>query len=88
MEFDLSGRYVDRIKALIPGNAPGVGNMVDSYIALDARLARKLRKNLTLEIVGRNLLDDHHPEFGTNPFFRSEPAEIERDVYGKVTWLF
>jgi iron complex outermembrane receptor protein len=88
VEFDLMGRYVDQITGLTPGNAPTADNVIDSYISLDVRLAWKLRQNLVLEIVGRNLLDDHHPEFGTSPFFRSETAEIERSVYGTVKWQF
>ena len=39
----------------------------------------------SLAIVGQNVLDDHHPEFGNNPATRKE---IERAVYGKVTWWF
>lgn len=88
VEFDLMGRYVDRITGLVPGDAPVADTTIDAYIALDARLAKKLRRNLTVEVVGRNLLDSGHREFGTNPFFRSEPAEIERSVYGRITWQF
>ena len=41
-------------------------------------------RQLELALVGQNLLHDHHVEFGT-PQAR---GEIERSVYGKVTWQF
>jgi len=34
------------------------------------------------------LLDNHHPESGSNPLVRAPLAEIQRGVYGKVTWQF
>jgi iron complex outermembrane receptor protein len=41
-------------------------------------------KDLELSIVGQNLLDNQHPEFG-NVIGR---PEIARSVYGKVSWRF
>ena len=74
VEFDAGLRYVDRLPAPpVPG-----------YIELDARLAWSPIKNLELAIVGQNLLDNRHPEFGA-PATRQE---IQRSVYGKVTWSF
>ena len=61
---------------------------IPSYFSLDARLAPRARKNLEIAVVGQNLLDDHHPEFGTSPLVRSPLVEIRRGVYGKVTWRF
>jgi iron complex outermembrane receptor protein len=88
--FDLTARYVDSIIAFIPTDTISINpeGTVDSYIAVDARLAWTPRKNLTLELVGQNLFDDHHREFGTESFLKTEPVEIERSVYGKVTWHF
>ena len=48
------------------------------------RLAWQASEQLELALVGQNLLHDHHVEFGT-PEAR---GEIERSVYGKVTWQF
>jgi hypothetical protein len=40
-------------------------------------------KAIELNLVGQNLLDDHHPEFiPASPSAR----EIERSIYGKVTF--
>jgi iron complex outermembrane recepter protein len=61
-----------------------VGPGVDGYTELDVRLAWQTSEQLGLALVGQNLLHDHHVEFGT-PAAR---GEIERSVYGKVTWQF
>jgi len=74
LEFDAAIRYVDSLPA---PHVPG-------YIGLDLRLGWRPIKNLEMSIVGQNLLDERHPEFGP-PGGRQE---IERSVYGKVTWAF
>lgn len=76
VEFDLIGRYVDTLAGFTPG--------IHSYVTLDARLAWKPHKNLEFAIVGQNLLDGHHPENGGSS--TSPPIEVERGVYGSVTW--
>lgn len=74
LELDAGFRYVSHI-----------ANMeVPAYGEVDARLAWQPRHNLELAIVGQNLLHDHHPEFGL-PAAR---YEVERSVYGKLTWRF
>lgn len=73
-QFDVTGRYVDAL------HAPRVPN----YIEADVRLAWEYKDDLELAIVGQNLLDNRHAEFGT-PTTR---LEIPRSVYGKVTWRF
>ncbi len=61
-----------------------MGPGIDGYSELDVRLAWRGERTLELALVGQNLLHDHHIEFGT-PAAR---GEIERSVYGKVTWQF
>ena len=61
-----------------------VGPGIDGYTELDVRLGWRASDRLELALVGQNLLHDHHTEFGT-PAAR---GEIERSVYGKVTWQF
>ena len=85
VEVDLIGRFVDQVTGF---NSGGAGDKIDAYLSLDARLAWRARKNLEFEIVGQNLLDNHHPEFGTNPLIKAPVAEPRRGVYGKVTWRF
>ncbi len=78
LEWDMWLRYVDDLPAL----------NVDSYVSLDTRLAWNMRRNLVLSVVGRNLLDRRHPEFGTPLFVDTLPTEVERSVYGKIEWSF
>ena len=73
LELDLVWRYVD--------NLPSVG--VDSYFSLDVRLAWQPLPNLTVAVVGQNLLEEHHLEFAGGS---SGNTEVERGVYGKVVW--
>jgi iron complex outermembrane recepter protein len=80
VEFDLIGRFVDRL--------PGFGPVVESYPSLDARLSWRPRRNLEFAVVGQNLLDNHHAESGTVPLLKSLLVEIQRSVYGKATWRF
>lgn len=73
-EFDAGFRYVSRI----------ANQDVPGYAELDARLAWQPLRMLELSIVGQNMLHSRHPEFGP-PDSRNE---IERSIYGKVTWRF
>ena len=45
-------------------------------------------ERIELAIVGENLLDSQHPEFGTSPLVRSPLVEVERSLYGKVTFTW
>ena len=87
VQFDLIGRFVDRLNGFNPSGIGG-GDVIGAYISLDARLGWTPGKNLELAVAGQNLLDRHHPETGTAQFLRSSPVEIRRGVYGKVTWRF
>ena len=79
LELDLWGRYVDEL--------PSIG--VDSYLTLDVRLGWRPLENLELSLVGRDLLEDRHPEqLSEMNSMNPEPVEIERSVYGKITWTF
>jgi iron complex outermembrane receptor protein len=81
MEFDTGLRWVD---TLTINNGPTAGT-VPSYFELEARLAWHPTKDLEISIVGQNLLDDEHPEYG---FPSPTRVEIERSVYGKIAWHF
>jgi len=75
-EFDSVLRYVDNLNQ--------IGPVVRSYLALDLRLGWRPTPNWEFAIVGQNLLDKRHAEFGA-PATRQE---IPRSVYGKITWRF
>jgi len=74
--LDLWWRYVDNL-----------GELVDSYHTLDVRLGWEPIPDLEIAIVGQNLIENHHPEF-VPEFFSTEPTEVQRGVYVKVTWKF
>ncbi|HEY8240788.1 MAG TPA: TonB-dependent receptor, partial [Kiritimatiellia bacterium] len=74
VQFDAGLRYVDELSS----------RGVPEYLVADLRLAWMPVKDLELAIVGRNLLDNHHPE---QPLTGSG-SEVENSVYGKVTWAF
>jgi iron complex outermembrane receptor protein len=70
-QFDVTARYVDALPfPAVPG-----------YFTFDARLAWQF-KHLELSVVGQNLWDDSHPEFGA----AATRQEIPRSIYGKVTF--
>jgi iron complex outermembrane receptor protein len=78
VKFDSYLRYVDSLPA----------PATPSYLELDARLAWSPCPDLELAIVGRNLLDNAHPEFaGTNPM-TNPTREVERSVYATIRWSF
>lgn len=71
-EFDAMLYYVD--------SAPAFD--VSSYIRTDLRLGYRVNEHLTLDVVGQNVFDDRHREFG------GTPVEIERAVFGRATYRF
>lgn len=73
-EWDTSLRYVAAIRTqALPG-----------YTEADVRLGWRYSPNWEFSLLGQNLLHAHHPEFNT-PATRSE---LQRSVYGKVSWRF
>lgn len=77
IELDLWTRYVDSLPS----------QDIGSYITLDIRLGWELRKDIELSICGQNLLDGQHPEFEPE-IVQTTPTEVERSVYGKITFKF
>jgi iron complex outermembrane receptor protein len=77
LEFDTTVRYVDRLRG------PGI----PSYVEVDAQLAWHPKTNLEFAIVGQNLLHEHHAEFAPT-FIGSERTDVERGLYGKVTFRY
>jgi len=81
-DIDLWLRYVDNILwGSFDYKAP------DSYITLDLRVGWRPIKNLEFSIVGQNLIDSRHAEFRPE-LLDTVPTEVERSVYGKITWTF
>lgn len=55
---------------------------VPAYTALDLRYGWQVRRDLELALIGRNLLDHSHPEFGSLP----ARAEFEPSVMVRATY--
>jgi len=78
-EFDFGVYFVNGLN----------GQNIPSYTRLDARLGWRPTEKLEISLVGQNLQDPEHSEFlsGTaNNFF--EPTQVQRSVFGKLTWQF
>ena len=73
-QFDVVGRYVDTLQ----------NPHVPSYVSFDVRLAWRWKDHLEISVVGQNLWDNQHPEFGAV----ATRQEIPRSVFGKVAWWF
>ncbi|NQT13831.1 MAG: TonB-dependent receptor [Planctomycetes bacterium] len=78
LQLDLIGRYTDSL--------PAMG--VPSYVVMDARVAWHASPNLEMFVVGRNLLDQEHPEFGSDALTGAVGTEVQHEVYGGLTWRY
>ena len=67
-------------------NLTASGKNVDAYTKLDTSLIYKKTDNLSLKIVGQNLLDSRHQEF-SNALF-SQNAEMGRNFYFNMSYNF
>lgn len=59
---------------------------LDNYVRLDINIGGEINKNLRFNLVGQNLLDGSHREFGANSDLNV--GEIERSICAKLTWTF
>jgi iron complex outermembrane recepter protein len=73
LEFDQTYRYVSALAA----------QTVNSYSTGDAHLRWQTTPQLELSVVGQNLFQPEHSEFGGDP---GPLIGIKRSVYAKITW--
>jgi iron complex outermembrane receptor protein len=73
VEFNATYRYVSDLPA----------QTVKAYSTADARFGWRANQHWTLAVVGRNLLQPHHAEFGSDV---DTIVRIRRDVYASLTW--
>jgi iron complex outermembrane receptor protein len=82
INLDVLFRYVD--------NNTGVGlsgtTTIDDYVSMDIRLAWRPMSNLELSLVGQNILASQHLEYVQEAL--TTRTEIDRGVYGKLSWQF
>ncbi|MBI2948595.1 MAG: TonB-dependent receptor [Verrucomicrobia bacterium] len=76
LEFDTAVYYVDNL----------AHQRVQSYVRLDVRLGWRPTQNFAASLGFQDLLDNQHPEFGS--FQGIGSSELQRSVYGKLTWQF
>ena len=72
-EFSQVFRYISALPA----------QQVSSYATMDARLAWRIHPRLEIAVVGQNLFQPHHFEFGGDP---GALVGIRRNVFASVTW--
>ena len=73
LQLDLTWRYVSALP----------GQLVPAYSTGDARFAWRLSPAVEVSVVGRNLLQPYHAEFGGDP---GPLVGIRRSAYLKLTW--
>jgi iron complex outermembrane receptor protein len=73
LELNLKGRYISALPA----------QNVGSYGTGDAGVGWHPAGRISFSIVGQNLVQPHHPEFGSDP---GTLVGIQRGVYAKITW--
>ncbi len=76
-EFDISTRYVSEMPVL----------SVDGYVELDARFGYQISDHWEFSIVGQNLLNKQHREWGADRD-NHDPSEVPRMAYGKLALRF
>jgi iron complex outermembrane receptor protein len=75
IEVDSTLRFVSRLPSPV----------VPRYTELDERFGWNPIPKVELSIIGRNLLDRQHPEFGPAGPFREE---VQRNIYGRMAVRF
>jgi iron complex outermembrane receptor protein len=77
LEFDTGLRYVDHL----------ANPRIPSYLTMDVRLSWRPNPNLEISVVGLNLLEARHAEFAATQVVTPQ-REVQRSVYGKISWRF
>jgi iron complex outermembrane recepter protein len=79
LHWDAAVRWVDALVV----NSGAIAGTVPAYFELDSRIGWALSPHLEVSVTGQNLLHGQHPEYG---FPSPARVQIERSVYGKITW--
>lgn len=75
-EFDTNFFYTDDLDLF----------SISDFFRVDARLGWKPTENIELSLVGQNLFDGEHQEFGQSFFII--PSRVERSIFGSVTYRY
>ena len=76
--LDVIWRYVDDLPV----------QQTPSYNTLDVRLDWRFNRHCDVALVGRNLLDSDHPEFGFDGFTGNVVTNVQRELYGVLSWRY
>ena len=79
LELDSTLRYVDVDRT--------PSSVFYHYLENDVRIGWNVRQNLEVEAIGRTLLQSRHQESGAL-LFNTPSSEIQRSVFGRVTYTF
>lgn len=81
-QWDVTERVAVDSTLFYVDDLPAFG--VSSYWRFDARVGWRICDEVLLEIVGQNIFDDAHREFGNTSEVGT--TEIQRSVFGRLTW--
>ena len=81
LQLDLDYRYVSGLPGQYVNGFPAV--FVHAYSTADARLGWRVSRHFGVELVGRNLLQPAHVEFGSDP---GPLVAIQRSAFVRLTW--
>ncbi len=73
LDFDQTFRYVSALPT----------QLVEAYVTADVQFSWRATRSLELSVVGQNLFQPHHAEFGGDP---GALVGIARSAYAKITW--
>jgi iron complex outermembrane receptor protein len=73
VKCDLIGRFIGPVEAY----------NVHAYAALDARISWQVKKNVQVAIVGQNLSEGNHFEYGSATL---QATQVPRTAYGMITY--
>jgi len=78
--WQISGalRYVDVVR----------NGSIPAYLTADLRVAWRLNRATEVALVGQNLLDNSHPEFGRALIERGPLTEVPRSLSARINWKF
>jgi len=84
--LNLWGRYIDSVSSWDMEQVGWPKVIIDGYVLLDANLIWTANEHLEVMIAGQNLTNSSQLQYRSE--YSTPATEIERGVYGKLTWKF
>jgi len=84
--LNLWGRHIDRATTWDQSQQPWLAIEIDDYFLFDANLVWTPNRHLELMLAGQNLVNSGQLQYRSE--YSTPATEIERGVYGKLTWRF